>query len=117
MVFPGLSAEYERLGVQCVLLSSYSNDPIHGVMARAHAATNGMWLSLSTPAACRDLPSMLVGPDGRVVASCAAGLPGSTLGLIDPADPSYRVAPRLARPWGARARTGEIYAGRTTELY
>ena len=112
VVFPQLFAEYERLGVTCLLLSSYSNDPMHGVMARAHAATNCMWLSVATPTTCPDLPSMLIGPDGHVLGACAGTAPGLLIQTIDPADPKYRVALRLARPWRARATSGEIYAGR-----
>lgn len=114
VVFPHLFAEYERLGVTCMLLSAYSADPIHGVMARAHAATNCMWLSLATPVACTPgLPSAMVGPDGHVIAECPPGAPGMVLHMIDPAAERYHVPLRLARPWRARAMSGEIYAGRT----
>lgn len=72
--FPELFAEYERLQFDCMMLSSYSRDPAHGLMARAHAATNRYWVSLAVPAQCSSgLPSMLVGPDGRMTAEGAAG--------------------------------------------
>jgi predicted amidohydrolase len=103
--FPEIFAEYERLGVHCVLLSAYSEDPIHGVMARAHAATNSYWLSLATPAACSAwLPSAQIGPDGHGIGACAPGEPGLTLCTIDPAAPEFEVALRRARPWRAEAR-------------
>ncbi len=109
--FPELFAEYERLGVDCVLLSSYSEDPVHGLMARAHAATNCFWVGLSTPAQCsRGLPGTLIGPDGSLVAECAAGRPDLAVGTLDRDAPQFAVALRLARPWRARARSGEIYA-------
>ena len=38
--FPDLFAEYEHLGVDCVLLSSYSEDLMFGTLAQAQAATN-----------------------------------------------------------------------------
>ena len=111
--FPELFAEYERLGADCVLLSSYSEDPVHGLMARAHAATNGFWIGLSTPAqSSHGLPSTLVGPDGSLVAECAAGHPDLTIGTLDRGAPQFTVALRLARPWRARARSGEIYAAK-----
>ena len=112
VVFPHLFAEYERLGVTCTLLSAYSNDPTHGLMARAHAATTCMWVSLSTPVACSALPSMLVGPNGHVLAHCAPGTPGMVIQTIDPDDERFRVPLRLARPWRARAMSGEIYSRR-----
>ena len=112
VVFPHLFAEYERLGVTCMLLSSYSNDPVHGLMARAHAATTCMWVSVATPVACQDFPAMLVGPDGGVSALCAAGRPDLVIQPVDPADKRYRRALRVARPWRAEARSGRIYAGR-----
>ena len=113
VVFPHLFTEYERLGVQCMLLSTYSNDPIHGIMARAHAATNGYWLSLASPVACsRTLPSMLLGPDGNPVGQCPTGRPAMLLNTIDPGSDRYRVALRMARPWRARVRSGELHASR-----
>lgn len=113
VVFPHLFTEYERLGVHCMLLSTYSNDPIHGVMARAHAATNGYWLSLASPVACsRTLPTTLVGPDGNPIGQCPPGGTAMLLHTVDPESDQYRVALRLARPWRARARSGELHASR-----
>ena len=113
VVFPHLFTEYERLGARCVLLSSYSHDPIHGVMARAHAATNGFWVSHATPVACsRTLPTTIIGPDGGLIGECAAHKSGMLLHKIDPDAERYRVAIRVARPWRARARSGELHAGR-----
>ncbi len=110
--FPALFAEYEAMQVQCMLLSCYSADPAHGLMARAHAATNCYWLSLSTPMSCSmTLPSQCVGPDGDVLAQCAPGGPGMALFTIDPDAAQYHIPLHLRRPWRARARSGEIYAG------
>lgn len=111
--FPELFAEYERLGVHCVLLSSMSEDPIHGLMARAHAATNCYWLSLSTTSACSTgLQSVLVGPDGIDIAVGPPGAAQLVFGDLNPDDPRYEIALRRARPWRARARSEEIYEGR-----
>ncbi len=111
--FPTLFAEYERMGVHCVLLSSYSSDAAHGIMARAHAATNCFWVSLSTPAACsRTLPSCLIGPDGVPIGACAPETASITVQDIDPDAPRFQGHLHLARPWRARALSGEIYVGR-----
>jgi predicted amidohydrolase len=113
VVFPHLFTEYERLGVTCLLLSSFSQDPIHGVMARAHAATNGYWLSMSTPVSCsHGLPTTLFGPDGSILGDCPPGVPTMTVRTIDPNEERFRVPVRLARPWRARARSGELHAAR-----
>ena len=110
--FPALFAEYEAMQVQCMLVSCYSADPAHGLMARAHAATNCYWLSLSTPMSCSaTLPSQGVGPEGDILAQCAPGSPGMALFTIDPDALQYQIPLHFRRPWRARARSGEIYAG------
>ena len=111
--FPHLFAEYSGLGVDCLLLSSYSADPMHGVMARAHAATTCCWLSLATPVACSGgLPSGVFGPDGSTLAACPPGEAGIAFHRIDPSDPRWHVPLHRARPWRATALRGEIYAHR-----
>jgi len=113
VVFPPLFAEYERLQADCVLLSMYSADARHGLMARAHAATNCYWVSLSSPAATSSgNPSCLIGPDGEVLAACPPGRAGIAVQTIDRDDPRFVVPLRYARPWRAQAGSGEIYAGR-----
>lgn len=116
VVFPPLFAEYERLQADCVLLSMYSADARHGLMARAHAATNCYWVSLSSPAATSaGNPSSLIGPDGEVLASCPPGQAGIAVQTIDRDDPRFVVPLRYARPWRAQAGSGEIYAGRLSQ--
>lgn len=111
--FPHLFAEYERLGADAVLLSAYSDDPIHGVMARAHAATTGCWISLSTVAEGTRLPSAILGPDGGIVAESALNAgPDPLVATLDRDAPAYEVALRRARPWRAQARAGDIYGGK-----
>lgn len=63
--FPEIFTEYERLGVDCVLFSAYSDDPMFAIEAQAHAAMNNVWLSLSAPATSTSLPCTLIGPDGN----------------------------------------------------
>ena len=107
VVFPHLFAEYERLGADCVLLSMYSADPRHSLMARAHAATNCYWISLSSPAiADGGNPSGLIGPDGEVLAACPPSLPGMVVQTMDRNDPRFVIPLRYARPWRAHAVAG-----------
>lgn len=111
--FPQLFAEYESLRVDCVLLSTYSRDPVHGLMARAHAATNCYWVSVVVPAQCSDrLPSMIIGPDGSIITEGAAGRPDLVMTALDPDRDQFEIALRYARPWRAKARSGEIYKHR-----
>lgn len=111
--FPELFAEYEALDVDCMLLSTYSRDPVHGLMARAHAATNCYWLSLSVPAQCSDdLPTMVIGPDGGVIAEAIGSEADLILADIDRNAPRYAIALQHARPWRRRAKSGEIYGHR-----
>ncbi len=111
VTFPELFAAYERDGVQCVLLSSYGGDPAHRLLARAHAAANGFWVSHANVVACSArVPSGIIGPDGEMVASCRPGLPGVAFHVLDPTAPAYS-GPTMVRSWRARARSGEIYAG------
>jgi len=114
--FPELFAEYERLGVDCLLFSAYSKDPMFGIQAQAHAATNCYWLGLATPAQCsRDLPSAMIGPDGHVIDQApATGAPAIVSTILDRTEPRYAIALTKARPWRALARRGDIYRIRAT---
>lgn len=113
--FPELFSEYEQLGVDCVLLSSASADPVHGLMAIAHAASNWYWMSLSTTAdASAGLQSAHVGPDGIDIAVASPESSELVFGEIDPAASRYEIAIQRARPWRKRARSGEIYENRVS---
>ena len=111
--FPEVFAEYERLDVDCVLLSSYSRDPAYDLLGRAHAATCCYWLSLSVPAQCSDaLPSRFVDPNGDVVAAAAADGAAIIVSRLDRSSPEYEIAIERARPWRRSARDGGIYGHR-----
>ncbi|PUA81111.1 carbon-nitrogen hydrolase family protein [Nocardioides currus] len=113
--FPELFADYERAGVDCVLLSAYPVDSVFATKARAHAAINCYWVGLSAPAETRELfASALIGPDGRCLAEVSSGS-DLVVGDIDTDDPDFHVALDLARPWRARARVGDIYAERRVD--
>jgi predicted amidohydrolase len=117
--FPELFTEYERLGVDCVLLSAYPIDSMFDTKARAHAAINNYWLALSVPAQRADLlPASLIGPDGNAIGSvdvdgdAAIGLVVATM---DRDDPRLYIPLNLARPWRAVARHGDIYRTRRVD--
>lgn len=108
--FPELFKDYEERGIDCVLLSSYSEEQIYGVMSRAHAAVNCIWLSLSVPAACAHAqPSGIIGPDGNIMVECG---PAASIAVaaLDKSAPHFDIALNKARPWRRKARQGEIYA-------
>ncbi|SRR5258708_11352109 len=109
--FPELFTEYERLGVDCVLFSAYSDDPMFGIEAQAHATINNYWLSLATPAQCSDrLPSGLIGPDGEFISrSSSDGRPGIACGEINREEPRYSIPLTKARPWRTAVRAGDLY--------
>jgi predicted amidohydrolase len=110
--FPDLFSEYERLGVDCLLLSAYPVDSIFDTKAQAYAAINSYWVAVSVPAQCADLfSSSLIAPDGQRLA-LVEGKDGLVVGLLDRDDRSLDVALNLARPWRAVARAGEIYEER-----
>ena len=48
--FSELFLSYERLGVDIMLVSSYSDDPAFALLAQGHAALNSYWVSLAVPA-------------------------------------------------------------------
>jgi predicted amidohydrolase len=110
--FPEMFAEYERLGVDCLLLSSYSENLMFGVMAQGHAATNCYWISISVPAQCGyALPASLIGPNGDYIAQCRRiSQPDIALARLDRDAPEFDIPLNKARPWRAAARKGEIYA-------
>lgn len=110
--FSDLFADYDRLGVDCLLLSAYPVDSIFATKARAYAAIHNYWLSLSVPAQTTQLfHSGLIGPHGEVLAD-VGGEPGLVVGTLDREDPALRGALAFARPWRALARAGDIYDAR-----
>lgn len=105
--FPELFAEYEQLQVGCEVLSTYSRDPVHRLMACALAATKCYRISVAVPAPCSsELPSMVIGPNGSIISECAAGDADLVLSPLDPATTQFEIALRYARPWRARASPG-----------
>jgi predicted amidohydrolase len=107
--FSDLFAEYDRLGVDCLLLSAYPVDSIFATKARAYAAIHTYWVSLSVPAQTTHLfHSGLIGPHGEWLGDVGSE-PGLVVTALDRRDPALRGALDLARPWRASARAGHIY--------
>lgn len=113
--FPQLFAEYERLGVDCLLLSAWPVDSIFFTKARGHAAINNYWLSLSVPEQSADLMrSAVIGPEGSRLASVDA--PAEMVVVtLDRDAPEFHIALDLARPWRAVANQGDIYRSRRVD--
>jgi predicted amidohydrolase len=113
--FPELFAEYEQMGVDCLLLSAYPVDSIFHTKAQAHASINNYWLSLSVPAQSAGLMAAgLIGPDGSCLAPVEAGAE-LVVGDMDRDAPELHVALNLARPWRTTARQGDIYRTRRVD--
>lgn len=109
--FPGLFLEYDRLGVDCVLLSAYplATDELFRTKSLAHAAIHNVWLGLSTPTeSARHTPCSFIAPDGRAV-STVADPEGIAFGDLCRDDPALEVALHRARPWRAAAANGAFH--------
>lgn len=108
--FPSLFMEYDRLGVDCLLLSSYPIDTIFYTKARAHAAIHNYWVGLSVPTECADLMSSgLIGPNGEPL-QLLHSREGLVIHDLDRDDPELDIPLNKSRPWRAIAGTGEFYS-------
>lgn len=106
--------ELWTLDVDCMLFSSYSDDPIFEVIARGHAAVHNFWVAVSTPAGCG--PSTVIGPHGYPLRHARTGVPEVICVDLDRGDPALDTALHTARPWRATARAGDVYTtGRVTD--
>ncbi|WP_091074630.1 carbon-nitrogen hydrolase family protein [Micromonospora nigra] len=115
--FAEVFLDYLHRDVDCVLLSSFSQDPVFGVIAQGYAAGNCQWISVSVPAQCSlAMPSGVVGPDGTWLGRCASdGRSGLVCVDLDRHAPELNVALKAARPWRATARAGVIYEQRRVQ--
>lgn len=108
--FPELYVEAAARGVEVMLVSSYSREPMDGVLAQAHAAANTMWLSYAVPTdASAAFASRMFGPDGRELARARRGRSQVLVTAVDRDDPAWEIPLRRARPWRAEAREGSAY--------
>ena len=109
--FGELWVEQRDLGVDCVLFSTYSEDPIFEVIARGYAAANTYWVSVAVPAPCSTvMASAVIGPHGQHLVQARAGQPDVLCIDLDRADPNLDIALNKARPWRLRAASGDLYA-------
>jgi len=109
--YPHLFAEYERLGVDGILFSTYAHDSMFAIQCQGHAASNNVWIGLSTPASCSwGLPSGLIGPDGEFISRAPNDETSAlAMGTINRDDPHYDIPVHKARPWRTRCIAGEPY--------
>jgi predicted amidohydrolase len=108
--FAEVFLRYAELGVDMMLFSSYSEDPMYGIQAQGYAASHNYWFSLSVPEqASHALSSRLIGPTGAIQAAAAASESSLVLGELNMDCPQWEIALRHARPWRAAARDGRIY--------
>jgi predicted amidohydrolase len=109
--FPEVFSDYERMGVDAVLFSSYGILDYFQVALRAHAGLNCLWIGGSTPVQkAHKGPAGVIGPDGEWTARCAPSQePDLAISELDRNDPHYDIPLQKARPWRARARQGDIY--------
>ncbi|MFF1305236.1 carbon-nitrogen hydrolase family protein [Streptomyces sp. NPDC058307] len=108
--FPKLFAEYERLDVDCVLLSVMVDDAARAALAQAYATLYSYWVGYSVPAQfAASAPATITAPGGRRLATGPAGnRPGLAVADIDldARDPDIDIALRRARPWRRTSRAG-----------
>ncbi|PDS99866.1 carbon-nitrogen hydrolase family protein [Rhizobium sp. S9] len=109
--FHEVFSEYERLGVDGVLFSSYGIPPYFQIALQAHAGLNCIWISGATPVQkAHKGPAGVIGPDGGWATRCVATAePELTIATLDRNDPEYDIPLQKARPWRAKARRGGIY--------
>jgi predicted amidohydrolase len=115
--FPEVFMEYERLGADVVLFSSYGIPGRFQIALRAHAGLNCLWISAATPAQkAPQGPAGIVGPDGKWAALCPVEPVSAYAAVVlDRNDPQYDIPLQKARPWRARARLGDIYQERMVD--
>jgi predicted amidohydrolase len=108
--FPEIFAEYERLDVDCVLLSVMVDDAPRARVAQAYGTLYNYWLGYSIPAQfSATAPSGIIAPGGRWLARCPTnGHPALAIADIDldSQDEDISVALRHARLWRHSARAG-----------
>ncbi|MEV1013265.1 carbon-nitrogen hydrolase family protein [Micromonospora sp. NPDC049801] len=115
--FPEMFLDYLHRGVDCVLFSTFSEDPMFAVIAQGHAATMSQWVSVSVPAQCSTaMPTGIIGPHGGWLARCAPdGTADLVCATLDRDAPELRIAVQHARPWRTTARDGAIYRQRRVD--
>jgi predicted amidohydrolase len=110
--FDEVFREYADRGVDGILFSSYSEDPMFGIQAQGYAASHGLWVSVAVPAQCAHaMGSRLIAPNGEVQGTVPLA-PGVLVETLDAGDRRWDVALNRAKPWRSLAREGGIYRER-----
>ncbi len=111
--FPEVFAEYERLDVDAVFISTGPGQTPDGTAAfatgaQAHAVTSSLWVSFAMAAQhSAAAPSGTIAPDGRWAARCPSdGHPAVAIADIDNRPEPIDVAVVRARPWRRLVRAG-----------
>ncbi|HXV31445.1 MAG TPA: carbon-nitrogen hydrolase family protein [Sinorhizobium sp.] len=109
--FPEIFAEYERLGIDAVLFSSYGIPTHFQIALQAHAVLNCLWIGAATPAqTAHEGAAGMIGPDGQWISRCSQSFEaGVATTVLDRNDPTYQIPLQKARPWRSKARQGDIY--------
>ena len=121
--FPTVFDEYRRLGVHCVLVSTFTaaridkkdaeQDKIFATTAQAHAANNSYWVSLVTPSNPFQGPvTQLIDPLGNPIGKAGRHRSALVLGQIDIGAGSLWQNIEFGRAWRDAARAGEFYRQR-----
>lgn len=115
--FADLFAEYERLDVDCVLVSSYSADPMFGLEVQGQAAANSFWVAFAPHAqGSTGVPAGVAAPNGQWLGQ-APGDGTAALAVVDlePDGSDAWEAVRHRRPWRRRVRAGVHEAHRVAD--
>lgn len=114
--FQDVFSQYESLGVDAVLFASFGIPDYFQIALRAHAGLNCLWIAGATPSQkAADGAASIIGPDGKVIATCPKAEPGYVAATLDRSNPAYDIALYKARPWRAKARLGAIYRERMVD--
>jgi len=111
--YPELFMQYEQLNVDCVLFSTYSEDPMFGIEAQGHAASNSYWVTFSPPVqGAKAVPAGVIAPNGQWIDQAKNDKPQIVVVDLDPTSVEAEEAIKYRRPWRRVARDGAIYRDR-----
>lgn len=109
--FQEVFMEYERMGVDAVLFSSYGIPEDFQIALRAHAGMNCIWISAATVSQrAHNGPAGIIDPNGKWIAVCSNSNNNDFVTcVVDRNAPEYDISLNKARPWRTKARLGDIY--------
>ncbi len=114
--FPELFLAYGKEQIDCLLFSTYSENPMFAVQAQGYAASHNYWFSFSNAAQLSQaVTSRMIGPSGEIQELCKAGSSSLIISTLNPVDPRWHIALNHAIPWRKKAREGGIYRSRLVE--